>query len=441
MRERNTVAVVIPALNEEESIAKVISAIPPWVDKIIVVDNGSTDSTAEIAQVSGAFVVFEPRRGYGSACLAGIGALEKVDIVVFLDADYSDYPEEMHLLVDPIAHGVADLVIGSRMRGRREAGALLPQARFGNWLACFLIRVFWHMNYSDLGPFRAIRYSSLKTLGMKDPDFGWTVEMQIKAARHNIRVLEVPVSYRRRIGSSKISGTVRGSIEAGMKILSTIFLTAINWRPAAPRDELCIFTRYPAPGKTKTRLIPVLGPKGSAALQRKMTEHTLSETRKFLNSSKVFVEIRFEGGNRYLMAHWFGPELCYRPQGRGHLGTRMNRAFKKAFNAGMARVVLVGTDCPNLTADILRAAFVALKNHDLVLGPASDGGYYLIGLRRAIPELFEDIPWGTAMVLDRTRQIATALKLTVKLLQTLDDVDRPEDLPIWEKVATKYSSQ
>ena len=218
------ISVVIPAYNEEQGIPAVLGAIPPGLaSEIIVVDNGSTDRTAERAAQQGARVVAEQRRGYGRACLTGIAALNPCDIVVFLDADYSDRPEEMGKLVAPIVEDRADLVIGSRTMGRRERGALLPQARFGNWLATRLIRILYHTSYTDLGPFRAIGRAVLRDLEMQDETFGWTVEMQIKVAKRKLRVLEVPVSYRRRIGVSKITGTVMGTLRAGYRILLTIF--------------------------------------------------------------------------------------------------------------------------------------------------------------------------------------------------------------------------
>ncbi len=221
-----SIDVVIPAYNEEDSLPAVLREIPrPPVRRIVVADNNSTDRTAAVAADSGAEVVAATVQGYGSACLAGLAHLRATgppEIVVFLDADHSDHPEELPALVAPILEDRADLVIGSRTRGRRERGALLPQARFGNLLACFMIRVLYRHRYSDLGPFRAIRWSSLETFGMRDPDFGWTAEMQVKALRHRLRVAEVPVSYRRRIGRSKITGTVRGTVLAGYKIISTI---------------------------------------------------------------------------------------------------------------------------------------------------------------------------------------------------------------------------
>ncbi len=218
-----SICVIIPAFNEERAIGKVLDEIPAAVAAIIVVDNGSTDQTASVARQRGATVVHEPIRGYGRACLRGMAALGDPDIVVFLDGDYSDFPQEMPSLYEPIAAGHADMVIGSRVLGERERGALLPQARFGNWLATRLIRWLYGVSFTDLGPFRAIDYGALRRLRMCDGDFGWTVEMQVKAARLGLRCAEVPVRYRKRIGTSKISGTISGSLRAGHKILWTIF--------------------------------------------------------------------------------------------------------------------------------------------------------------------------------------------------------------------------
>ncbi|MDP3940249.1 MAG: glycosyltransferase family 2 protein [Deltaproteobacteria bacterium] len=219
------VSVIIPVLNERESIGLVLRDLPgDIVEQVIVVDNGSADDSAVVAERAGARVVRQPRRGYGAACLAGIDALDpRTDVIVFLDGDYSDFPEELEDLVRPVLQGEADLVIGSRVIKSASRRALLPQAYWGNKLATFLIQIFWKFNYTDLGPFRAIRRSSFDALGMRDATFGWTVEMQIKALRKGLRVKEVPVSYRKRIGQSKISGTVGGSLRAGAKIVMTIF--------------------------------------------------------------------------------------------------------------------------------------------------------------------------------------------------------------------------
>ena len=202
--------------------------------------------------------------------------------------------------------------------------------------------------------------------------------------------------------------------------------------PKIAKKHLIIFTRYPQPGKTKTRLIPALGVEGATNLQRQMTEFTLSKVKKFQESAAISFEIRFTGGNLPLMQNWLGTELNYLLQGEGDLGKRMENSFFSAFNKGAQEVVIIGIDCPNLSAEVLAQAFEKINNCDLLLGPAVDGGYYLIGLKRAIGELFINIDWGTAKVLQQTVDIAQQLNLSVGYLPTLADVDRPEDLPIWE---------
>jgi glycosyltransferase involved in cell wall biosynthesis len=199
---------------------------------VVVANNGSTDRTAQVAEAHGAIVVNEPRKGYGQACLTAMQKLNEfdpvADIVVFMDGDHSDYPEEMELLIRPIVEGKADMVIGSRALGKRENGSMTLPQLFGNWLATRMMRLFFGARFTDLGPFRAIRHEKLMALEMRDRNFGWTVEMQIKAAKRGLKYCEVPVNYRRRIGVSKVSGTVKGTIMAGYKIIFTIFKYA--WR-------------------------------------------------------------------------------------------------------------------------------------------------------------------------------------------------------------------
>jgi glycosyltransferase involved in cell wall biosynthesis len=224
------ISVIIPAHNEAGAIALVLAEIPQGLaQEVIVVDNNSSDNTGEIARINGATVLREPRPGYGYACLAGMAHAfgrpqsEQPDIVVFLDGDHSDFPEQMPELLAPLLSGAADMVIGSRALGEREKGSLLPQQRFGNWLAAGLLRLRYGTTTTDLGPFRAILAPALLRIGMEDKTYGWTVEMQVKAARLGLRTVEVPVRYRKRIGTSKVSGTVRGTLGAGYKILWTIF--------------------------------------------------------------------------------------------------------------------------------------------------------------------------------------------------------------------------
>lgn len=228
MHHRYNIDVIIPAYNEEKSIGSVIDDIPSeLVREVIVCNNNSTDKTRDVAMEHGATVLDETRKGYGSACLKGMYYIAqkdlKPDIVVFLDGDYSDHPEEMPALVKPIVEEDMDMVIGSRALGNLERGAMQAQQIFGNWLATNLIRLLYSYHFTDLGPFRAIKYESLVSLNMSDPDFGWTVEMQVKAAKQKMKCTEVPVRYRKRIGVSKVSGTLKGTVLAGHKILWTIF--------------------------------------------------------------------------------------------------------------------------------------------------------------------------------------------------------------------------
>ena len=220
--------VIIPAFNEENSVGNVVRDIPKEVVReVVVVNNASTDLTLLEAEAAGATVLEEPIPGYGRACLKGMYHVSKKevspDVVVFLDADYSDYPEELPVIIEPIVQKQVDLVIGSRALGKKEKGSMTPQQIFGNWLATTLIKAFYGVNFTDLGPFRAIRYESLMSLDMSDLNYGWTVEMQVKAAKKKLKSAEVPVRYRKRIGKSKVSGTVKGTVMAGYKILLTIF--------------------------------------------------------------------------------------------------------------------------------------------------------------------------------------------------------------------------
>ncbi len=231
MEQKRKIDVLIPAWNEEEALPMVLVDLPKnWIRNVIVCDNGSTDRTAQVAHANGVHVISQPERGYGNACLAGMRYLqtlpssEQPDIVVFLDGDYSDYPDELPKVVAPILNDEIDMVIGSRRLGGMQPGAMTLPQRFGNWLAPLLIRWFYGQKFSDLGPFRAIRWDQLLAMQMEDKNFGWTVEMQVKAAKMKLRCAEVPVKYRKRAGGkSKVSGTIRGAFGAGVKIITTIF--------------------------------------------------------------------------------------------------------------------------------------------------------------------------------------------------------------------------
>ena len=227
MQDRTDIRVIIPAFNEENSIARVIQDLPEVVTEVVVVNNNSTDQTAQVAKKAGATVLTETRMGYGYACLKGLKYIQEQsktpDIIVFIDGDYSDYPQELPKIVAPIIEGDVDFVVGARVKSLREKGSMTPQQVFGNRLATFLMRMMFGAKFTDLGPFRAIRYDKLLQLNMEDKTYGWTVEMQLKALKQKVAYVEVPVRYKKRIGVSKVSGTVKGTIFAGIKILGWIF--------------------------------------------------------------------------------------------------------------------------------------------------------------------------------------------------------------------------
>lgn len=441
MFDGQIVKVIIPALNEAKAVGRVVETVPQWVDETIVVDNGSTDGTVGVAAAAGASIVREPWRGYGRACLAGLAAIGFCDVVVFLDADFSDRPEQIPRLVGPIAAGRADMVIGSRVFGGAEAGSLGRLQRFGNALSCGLIRLLWRRRHTDPGPFRAIRWSALRGLKMRDPTCGWKIEMQIKAARAHLRVLEVPVSHRKRSGVSRISGTRRGAAAAGARILATVARCALSDppRPARP-NRLIVFSRYPLPGRAKTRLIPALGPAGAAELQRRMTERTMQTAlaaRQQWNDTcrgpqadtdRMEVEVCYAGGTERRMRRWLGRGFRLVEQGEGDLGARMRRAVERALDDVCERAVLIGTDCMELTSGDISAAFESLHEADGVFGPTADGGCWLIGLRRNA-DVFDGVEWGTSAVLQQSLAKAADAGLSVRTLRALADVDTPDDLP------------
>lgn len=441
------VALIIPARNESAALSQVLAELP-WalLRQVVVVDNGSTDGTAHVAEELGASVVSEPTPGYGRACLAGIAALDRaIETVIFMDGDHSDYPEDIAALLAPIERGQADLVIGSRI-AQAAPGSLTIQQRLGNALACFLLRRYFGCRYTDLGPFRVIRREALERLRMQDRAFGWTVEMQAKAALAGLRIAEVPVRYRRRIGRSKISGTISGTVRAGLGILSTIArvkraetpgslaatMHAIEEPPevsAHPQRtagrRLLIFAKSPEPGRVKTRLAEQIGAAASAEVYRACVEMTLERLRRFQPEAVVHVD---PPESIARMRAWLGEGWELRPQQGETLGARLAAATHEAFEAGVSQVVVIGTDSPWLPAGRIDEAFEALATHQVAAGPTEDGGYYLIGLSTPAPEIFAGIDWSTPRVYAQTVANSRAAGLTLCELPLGYDVDRVEDV-------------
>ncbi len=419
-------ALIIPARNEAAALGRVLAELPPGVvDEVIVVDNGSTDATASVAAAGGARVVREPVPGYGRACLAGLGALSsRIDTVAFMDADHADDPGDLPALLAPLARGEADLVIGSR-RALAQPGSLTLQQRIGNRLACALLRWRFGARCTDLGPFRAIRRDALARLDMRDQAYGWTVEMQAKAARDGLRVREVPVRYRPRIGRSKISGTVKGAVLAGATILWTIARVACERRRAPVARRVLVFLKEPVPGRVKTRLAAAIGEADAAAVYRACVEQTLAHLRALQPHAQLCVDPP-EAMAR--VQAWVGRGWRLAPQQGATLGERLSRATRQAFAEAAQRVVVIGTDSPWIGPADLDDAFRALDEADVVVGPAEDGGYYLLGFARPQPALFEGIAWSTPAVFEQTCARAQALGLRVAVLRQGYDVDRVEDL-------------
>jgi rSAM/selenodomain-associated transferase 1 len=447
-----SVSVIIPALDEEASIGAVIDAIPPGVvDEIVVVDGGSRDATVAVATARGARVLSEPLRGYGRACARGVSAA-RGDVVVFLDADGAGNPEDIRALVAPIANGSSDLVLGSRL-GSGRSGPVCPAAmpfyqRLGNRLAALLIRVRHGAHLSDLSPFRAIRRSTLLELPIENLTFGWPTEMIVRAAAAGLRIVEVPVSWRPRSGGrSKVGGTLSGTMLATGHILRAILgsprhagQTAADGsgtgRPARRTVAIVIMAKQPLPGRTKTRLCPPLTADQAAELSAALLADTVG-----LVSSVPGIEVAVavspaaavDEMRRLLRGH----ARILAVEGRT-IGECLSDAIGRLFSEGIARVVALNADSPTLPAAYLGRAAELLGSNDVVLGPADDGGYYLIGLSRPQPGLFEGIAWSTNQVASQTCARAAELGLTVALLPLWYDVDTPAELErLREELATR----
>lgn len=434
------VSVIIPALDEEQSIGAVIEAIPrDLVGEIIVVDGGSRDSTPEAALARGARVVTETQRGYGRACARGISEA-RGEVVVVLDADGAADPGQIPALVAPVLGGTADLALGSRLHPSVAAAvpstAMPIHQRFGNVLGAFLIRALHGVPVTDLSPFRAARRAMVLALPIEDLTYGWPTEMIIKAAQAGWRIAEVPVSCSPRSGGrSKVSGTLRGTMLATWHILATIAGSA--WagrhRRASPRPDLLggativvVMAKLPEPGKTKTRLCPRLTPDEAADLYEALLGDTLDLV-SGLRGPAVAVAVSPPRAIEQ-MARLAPPTVRVLGVEGADIGECLHRATQRLFRAGFMRVLAINSDSPTLPAEYIGRAVELLSANDVVMGPAEDGGYYLIGLRQQQPGLFVDIAWSSPHVVAQTLECAGRLGLTVARLPPWYDVDTPADL-------------
>lgn len=456
-----TLAIVMPALDEEGAVGRQIEALRVHSafsaltgTRILVVDNGSTDATAEVARAAGAEVIVEPRRGYGFACAAGVRAAEGADVVLLLDADGSDDLAGAARVAEVVLRGDADLAMGARTLGHTEAGALTPQQRAGNAVGCGILRTLYRLRVSDLGPTRAIRRDALLRLDMHEMGYGWSVEMLAKAARAGLRVAELPVDYHARTaGKSKVSGTLRGTVLASKQILGTLMRYRqwrTEWVDAAaartpPHQALFVVVRVPTPGCTKTRLGASIGHENAAALYSAFVRDL---------GARLTDAARRDGYDLY----WFyadpvgeGPGSLERllplgsallPQVGADLGERLLHGFRSLRARGYERIAVLGSDSPQVPVAWIGDAFAALDVCDVVLGPADDGGYYLLAQRTHsdVDDLFTGITMSTPSVCQETIARAHHLGRRVRLVPRTFDVDEVPDLDRLRDVLRTASS-
>src|SRR5579859_4359307 len=464
--------IVIPALNEAPVIGEVVRRLrvcqalqEAGITDIVVVDNGSDDDTSAVARAAGGRVVRESWRGYGRACLAGVQAARDADVIILMDGDGSDVPEDLVRVWQPVQAGVADLAMGSRVRGQCEPGALTPQQRVGNAVGAVLLRLLYSVRVSDIGPLRAIRRETLLRMEMSEMTYGWSAEMLAKAGRLGLKIEEIPVDYRRRAGgTSKVAGTLKGTVKASARILRTI-LRYRRWQPgkavetashpwanpfaakglsaresasadstqSTERQALFIVARLPIVGQTKTRLGKTLGDEAATALYRAFLRD-LGE--RFTRAAArdgydlYWFYAAPDGADAAAFAACVPPGgMLFRQEG-ADFAARLWQGFQTLSARGYERVVVIGSDSPHLAAAWVRQAFAALATQDVVIGPARDGGYYLLG-QRASPapvDLFSGMTMSTATVCAETLARAEAAGLRVTLAPTTFDIDEAADL-------------
>lgn len=446
-----SLAIVMPALNEEAALGVHLrglrehSAIRPLpVVRTLVVDNGSTDATARVAREAGAEVVSEPRRGYGWACLAGVRAAEGADVVLLMDADGSDDLAGAAYAAQLVIAGEADLAMGSRTRGTAERGALTPQQRAGNAVGALLLRTLYGVLVTDVGPTRAIRRDTLLALDMREMGYGWSVEMLAKAARAGLRIREVPVDYyRRAAGKSKVAGTLSGTLKASSHILCALSRYR-RWQPqavsvssgVAKRDALFVVARLPVSGTTKTRLGAAIGYERAAALYAAFlrdlgARFARAATRDGYDLYWYYTAPDDASDADFAMV--VGPGGGYFRQPAGDLGARLQHGFATLAERGYERIMVLSSDSPHAPASWIADSFDALRTHDVVIGPARDGGYYLLGQRIAGSgpvDLFSHIEMSTSRVYDATLACARAAGLRVASVPVTFDVDEAADLEL-----------
>ena len=437
-----TTTIIIPALNEGAVIGGVVrrlrecaSLTEAGITDILVIDNGSDDDTAAQARAAGARVVSEPQRGYGRACHTGVLASPDAEIIIQMDGDGSDLPDDIIRVWEWVRDGRADLAMGSRTRGGAERGALTPQQRAGNAVGALILRGLYGLRLSDIGPLRAIRRDALVRMDMHEMTYGWSAEMLAKAGRLGLRVAEVPVGYARRAGGqSKVAGTLSGTLRASWRILYTLGRYA-RWAaapsPTQKQAALFIVARLPVAGQTKTRLGNIIGHSQATYLYRAFlgdigTRFTAAATREGYDLWWYYAAPDSASEAEFAAEVPAGGHLLR--QGAGDFGARLWGGFAALHARGYDRIVVLSSDSPHVPAEWVSQAFAALAEDDVVIGPADDGGYYLLGQRGVPTDLFSSITMSTSQVCAQTVALAQTHGLTVTHLPTTFDIDEAADL-------------
>ncbi len=429
MHQKPTISAVVPVLEDGAAAHRLLQEMPKDVDHVVVVLAAHLEKQASPLQGYGHCLIILDQADYGAACHAAAQALEPCDVVVFFSPTLTEDPREVMDLLEPLQSGRQDLVLGTPPR---KAGA-----RWLLRLLTGLIRWRWAVSLTDVQSFWAIRYTTLQWLKPAASSSAWMVGILLRAIQSHIPITEVPLKAHPVAKSRPDLAGLMTKVKLLLQGLAAMARVHLGRDPLWPRtapDHLMIMSRYPQAGSTKTRLIPSLGAEGAARQHSLMIDHCLTWARQAQRQQRLSVELCYSSGRKAQWKARWGRDLLLRPQGKGDLGQKMRHAFQRAFKRGKKRVIMVGVDAVEMNAGLAGQALQSLNQHDLVLGPAYDGGYYLIGLTRDEPGLFQQVSWGSDQVLEQTRAIAAQRQLSVGLLTWGHDIDRPEDLPRWMEV-------
>ncbi len=434
MDQPQSISVIVPILSNIKAGQYILQRMPPEATQVVVVLAAHLNHQADQLQNRYHHLMVTDHPGHGMACYLGLQAVSDGEVVVFFSHDLVEDPSDLRSLLAPFATGGTDLVLGSR---RLTASGRPSRPQAGDWplnLLTLGVGRLWNIRLTDLSGFYAIRRQTLQWLAPRAGSATWLMKVVFRAMHARVPVMEAPVSGRKTgnlFWPWQNLGANLKRLYHGLLTSATLALGMEPQWPGACQDHLILMSRYPEPGQTKTRLIPALGAFAAAREHALMIDHSLTWARQSRRRQRLAVELNYSSGTKKQWRTRWGRDLILKPQAPGDLGKKMTRAFYSAFKQGSQKAVMAGVDAVEMTSGLVLKAFQALDDHDVVLGPAHDGGYYLIGLRRMQPALFQEVSWGTAQVLNQTLALAAQQRLSVKLLPLAHDIDRPEDLDLW----------